>query len=333
MAVLPAGRKCIAMLVALGCCTRALGLRTTAAPCGASAPALDRLRPAACTGRELRGGLRRRGTWALRGWDAPPRMSVGESIQGAHTVDGSGSFDTVRVRSPHDADTILLSVLPAADQPPADGSRSVALLPGFGWGEGSHPSTYMCLQFVCDEVVARGECTVMDYGTGSGVLALAAAAMGAQRTVGVDKDDEILEHAAANAEFNSLDNVAMVNGRDVMVGSSGLYIGDDHVASNFDVTVANMLPAALVKLSPSIAMSVKEDSGVLALCGCNRDEVESVKAAFTRVGIRFTGERRKTGAAPGAPPKEYVLLTGTRPAASAAEKEAMIRFLSDSAAT
>ena len=252
-------------------------------------------------------------------------------------MDGSGSFDPVRVASPHDEGSSLLWVLPSAEEEaeevPADGSKSIALLPGFGWGEGSHPSTYMCLQFVCDEVSSRGPCTVMDYGTGSGVLALAAAAMGAEKAVGVDKDDEILEHAVANAELNSLENVAMVNGRDVMVGSCGLYIGDDHMAANFDVTVANMLPAALVKLSPSIAMSVKEGSGVLALCGCNRDEVESVKAAFTRVGIRFTGERTKTGAAPGAPVKEYVLLTGMRPAASADEREAMIRYLSDSAAT
>jgi ribosomal protein L11 methylase PrmA len=46
----------------------------------------------------------------------------------------------------------LLWVLPANESPPQDGTKSIMLQPGFGWGEGSHPSTYMCLQYICDEV-------------------------------------------------------------------------------------------------------------------------------------------------------------------------------------
>ena len=241
------------------------------------------------------------------------RMSVGHSVDGSPTVDGSGKFDPVRVVSPHDDGASLLWVVPAGALPPSDGTKSVSLLPGFGWGEGTHPSTYMCLQYICDETAARPGCSVMDYGTGSGVLALAAGAMGAQRVIGVDKDEEILEHAMENVEHNSLASVSVVNGREVMVGSEGLYIGDDHRAASFNVTVANMLPAALCKLSSAIAMSVAEDAGVLALCGCNRDEVPSVKAAFVKAGIEFTGERSKLGAAAGAEVKEYVLLMGRRP--------------------
>jgi ribosomal protein L11 methylase PrmA len=239
--------------------------------------------------------------------------SVGQSVDGSPTVDGSGKFDPVRVVSPHDDGANLLWVVPAGTLPPSDGTKSVSLLPGFGWGEGTHPSTYMCLQYICDETAARPGCSVMDYGTGSGVLALAAGAMGAQRVIGVDKDDEILEHAMENVEHNSLASVSMINGREVMVGSEGLYIGDDHRAASFDVTVANMLPAALCKLSSAIAMSVAEDAGVLALCGCNRDEVPSVKAAFVKAGIEFIGERSKLGGAAGAEVKEYVLLMGRRP--------------------
>ena len=258
-------------------------------------------------------------------------MSVGEHVDDSRTVDGSGSFDPVCVVSPHDAGTPVLWVLPSDESPKSDGVPSIALLPGFGWGEGTHPSTYMCLQYICDKT-SKG-CTVMDYGTGSGVLAVAAAAMGAARAVGVDKDDDILAHAAENAEKNSLEAVEVVNGREVMVGSHGLYIGDDHRVATFDVVVANMLPAALVKLSATIAMSVKEETGVLALCGCNRAEVDSVVAAFAKVGIEFTGERSAKGAAPGAAVKEYVLLMGRRPKQSAEEQKAMIDFLSDAAAT
>ena len=190
----------------------------------------------------------------------------------------------------------------------------------------------MCLQYVCEEVAARQGCTMMDYGTGSGVLALAAAAMGARHAVGVDKDDEILGHAVANAEHNALAGIAMmVNGREVMPGSSGLYIGNEHRVATFDVTVANMLPAALVKLSSTIAMAVKEKTGVLALCGCNREEDKSVRTAFEKLGIEFTGERSKIGAASGAPVKEYVLLMGRRPKRNEEERRAMVDFLSEQA--
>ena len=99
------------------------------------------------------------------------RMSVGQSVDGSPTVDGSGKFDPVCVVSPHDDGASLLWVVPAGALPPSDGTKSVSLLPGFGWGEGTHPSTYMCLQYICDETAARPGCSVMDYGTGSGVLA------------------------------------------------------------------------------------------------------------------------------------------------------------------
>ncbi|CAN0127372.1 unnamed protein product, partial [Ectocarpus fasciculatus] len=76
------------------------------------------------------------------------------------------------------------------------GLRSVKLLEGQGWGDGEHPSTWMCLDFL--ETAVEGGEEVVDYGTGSGVLAAAAAVLGAEHVTAIDIDVEILVHARQN---------------------------------------------------------------------------------------------------------------------------------------
>jgi ribosomal protein L11 methylase PrmA len=264
----------------------------------------------------------------------------------------------------------------------------IVIKEGEGWGEGRHPSTYMCLQFVWDEVSTRVKSgatpQVFDYGCGSGVLAIAARRFGAGRVVGVDKDEAILEHAVQNAVLNfgeecegdenvghgseNEDGLQFLNGREVMPTASGLLIGDRWEAETFDVVVANMLPAVLIKLAPAIALALTPNSAALALCGMRRDQVAEVRAAYERLGVVFEGERGREGAAPGAKWAEYVQLIGRsapapmtdlraplsdhtgagcpsmppdpprgprrvcrRPAPSAEQKRALLEYLSDAA--
>eukprot|EP00282_Hemiselmis_andersenii_P006184 CAMPEP_0114117446 /NCGR_PEP_ID=MMETSP0043_2-20121206/5037_1 /TAXON_ID=464988 /ORGANISM="Hemiselmis andersenii, Strain CCMP644" /LENGTH=237 /DNA_ID=CAMNT_0001209837 /DNA_START=113 /DNA_END=824 /DNA_ORIENTATION=- len=139
------------------------------------------------------------------------------------------------------------------------GVKDVLIKPSFGWGEGEHPTTFMCLKFLADHLEPLEAPSVLDYGTGSGVLAIAAKRLGASRVVGVDKDDEILECAEENAALNFGDDhtLELVHGRVVTPGSRGLFLADG-LSATFDVTVANMLAPALVRLAPVIVSAVKE---------------------------------------------------------------------------
>lgn len=95
------------------------------------------------------------------------------------------------------------------------------------------------------------------------MLAICAKKFGAGKVLGIDKDDEILEHAQDNCLVNNVEEVDLLNGRELMPGSSGLYIGTDFTPTTFDVVCANMLPAALVKLAAFISLGVKDDTGIL----------------------------------------------------------------------
>ena len=125
-------------------------------------------------------------TEAAAGGEEPTTF---DSVHVVHPTSGERSFSVI----PPDC-------WPHGEAPHPDSVRDVLIKPGFGWGEGTHPTTYMCLQFLAEHQ-GKGK-SMMDYGTGSGVLAVAAKRLGAGRVVGVDKDDEILECAEENAELN-----------------------------------------------------------------------------------------------------------------------------------
>jgi len=135
------------------------------------------------------------------------------------------TFEQVEVRHPTSASTeTCFCVLPPdlwehGEPPIANEVKDVVIKPGFGWGEGTHPTTYMCLQFLWEHIGCHTgrNLSMMDYGTGSGVLAIAAKRLGATRVVGIDKDDEILECANENAELNFGEEhgIELIHGREV----------------------------------------------------------------------------------------------------------------------
>jgi precorrin-6B methylase 2 len=239
--------------------------------------------------------------------------------------------------------------------------EDVIIKPGFAWGEGAHPSTYMCLRFICGTLGSKiNKLSFLDYGTGSGVLAIAAKRSGAGRVVGIDKDDEILHCAQENLALNFQNGdggIELVHGRDVVTASKGVMLGSSFSATQFDLVVANMLPAALIRLAPTIANAVRVEDGVLALCGMRRDQVADVATVYERNGVRITEESSMIGSAPGVcredayidrrrsnlikvflkklfaglPPVEWVLLRGRVPTRTAAEERARLEYLSDAA--
>jgi ribosomal protein L11 methyltransferase len=151
------------------------------------------------------------------------------------------------------------------------GQVEIILDPGLAFGTGTHPTTALCLAAI-DAFLERNErASVLDVGTGSGLLAIAARKLGAGKVVGTDNDIVALRVAAENAAENRVT---------VSLASEDL----SKVKSTFDLVVANILANTLVELAPAIARKV-EPKGTLLLSGILREQEEEVAAAYVARGL------------------------------------------------
>ena len=156
-----------------------------------------------------------------------------------------------------------LWIVPTWHTPPEPDAVNIVLDPGAAFGTGSHPTTRLVLAWLEDEVTG-GE-TVIDYGCGSGILAIAALKLGAGRAVGVDIDPLALEAARYNAAANAVD--LEVRGAGEPVGAVA------------DITVANILANPLRMLAPLLAAHTAS-GGRLALSGVLAAQATEVVAAY-----------------------------------------------------
>jgi ribosomal protein L11 methyltransferase len=155
--------------------------------------------------------------------------------------------------------------------------------PGRAFGTGGHASTRLALEWV-DALAGRGAglrgARVLDVGTGSGVLALAALALGAERAVGFDLDDVAVREAASMASRNGL-----VERLDLFTG------GIDALAHvRFDWVLANLLRSEMLPIAEAIAARVAPGGG-LVLSGLLEADGPPVVEAFERLGLTSRGER------------------------------------------
>lgn len=178
-----------------------------------------------------------------------------------------------------------LWIVPSWATAPDAEAINLVLDPGLAFGTGSHPSTRMCLLWL--ERSIRGGERVLDYGCGSGILAIAALRLGASAALGVDVDAQALVAAQANAERNRVD----------------AHFFDTETAPDIqaDLVVANILANPLILLAPLLAAhSCKR--GRIALSGILGSQAQEVMAAYARwFAMRVCG---KDG--------EWVLLEGLR---------------------
>lgn len=189
-------------------------------------------------------------------------------------------FDPIQISS-------RLWIVPSWHESPDPAAINLILDPGMAFGTGSHPTTRLCLEWL-ERTVRSGD-SLLDYGCGSGILAIAGARLGATKVCGVDIDPQAVEAANANAARNEV--VAR------FADSAEMLAGE------YDVVVANILSNPLRVLAPAICAHVRSGGGRLALSGILREQAEEIIAVYAPwIPLQVADVR-----------EDWVCLAGVRP--------------------
>lgn len=188
-------------------------------------------------------------------------------------------FDPIRVSD-------RLWIVPSWHESPDPAAINLILDPGMAFGTGSHPTTRLCLEWLERQVTESS--SLLDYGCGSGILAIAAARLGAGRVAGVDIDPQAVESARANAERNGVSAVFADSAQPV--------------AGEYDLVVANILSNPLRVLAPAICAHVRS-GGKLALSGILREQAEEIIGIYAQWLPMTVADTRE----------DWVCLSGVKP--------------------
>jgi ribosomal protein L11 methyltransferase len=181
-----------------------------------------------------------------------------------------------------------LVIVPAAlTLTPAPNDLPIRLGPGWAFGNGAHVSTQLCLG-VLEDYLHPGQ-SVLDLGTGSGILAIAAAKLGAAFVLALDIDVEAVQAARENTEINGVKHIVRVEQGSL---DTMLQAMSDGQASAADVVVVNILAPVVVKLlKAGLAQALKPD-GMLIVSGFVERQVEVVHAALQEAGLGIAYQGR-----------------------------------------
>lgn len=167
-------------------------------------------------------------------------------------------FDPIRISD-------RLWIVPSWHEPPDPHALCIKLDPGLAFGTGSHPTTRLCLAWL--EAQPLSGASVLDYGCGSGILAIAAARLGAAPVVGVDLDPQAVTAARDNAARNAV--------------AATFHLPDALPYGAYDILVANILTNPLRVLMPLLSARVKR-GGRIALSGILAEQAQDILALYGR---------------------------------------------------
>lgn len=212
------------------------------------------------------------------GIENPPEISFAEVADADWVRLTQSQFDPIRISD-------RLWIVPSWHNAPDPTAINLELDPGLAFGTGSHPTTRLCLRWLDDNL--QGGETLLDYGCGSGVLAIAAAKLGAARVDGVDIDPQAVQASRDNAALNEV--------------PAHFCLPGELAPDRYDVVVANILTNPLKGMAPLLAGRVRA-GGRLVLSGILAEQAEDVRAVY-REWFDFD---------PSATDEGWVRLAGTR---------------------
>jgi len=173
------------------------------------------------------------------------------------------------------------SIVPAGAASSSD--DAIHLIDGPAFGTGLHPTTAMCLELLDECLDIAIPETVLDVGTGSGVLAIAALVRGVERAVGLDVDAGALEIAAENARLNQVERrLELVHG-----GPSGVH-------GRWPLVLANIVAAPLMEMAPALVRRTGH-AGQLMLSGIPSAVTAEVEQIYRRLGMRLARTETRGG--------------------------------------
>ncbi|HVJ27862.1 MAG TPA: 50S ribosomal protein L11 methyltransferase [Vicinamibacterales bacterium] len=186
--------------------------------------------------------------------------------------------DSVWVLGPRAIRVGRIRIVPAgAEAEPG----ALQLLDTKAFGTGLHPTTALCLAILDETVQAGGPSSLLDVGTGSGVLALAALSLGVAEATGIDVDEAALRAAAENARINGFnDRLRLAPG------------GPEVITGTWPLVLANVLAAPLIEMAPALVQRVAHH-GEVVLSGIPAGLEEDVSRTYRRLGMhRMTVKSR-----------------------------------------
>jgi ribosomal protein L11 methyltransferase len=151
----------------------------------------------------------------------------------------------------------------------------IELDPGMAFGTGTHPTTVMCIQAL-ERTVQKGD-RIIDVGTGSGVLSIAGALLGAEKISALDLDQVAVTTAKMNIELNQVQEIVEVSQNNLLEG----------IVEPVDGIVANILAEVIVRFTDDAAKIVKKD-GYFIASGIIQPKKQEVKDALTKAGFEIT---------------------------------------------
>lgn len=175
----------------------------------------------------------------------------------------------------------LFIVTSEAERPA--GKSSLIIPAGMAFGTGEHATTLNCLRFIADLAEAQaGRWELLDLGCGSGILALAARALGAAKVEAGDFDPECVRTTKENVKLNHLTGVAVKK----------LDVFEWEPARTWPVVTANLYSTILTEIAPKLVRAVAP-GGALVFSGVMRDQEAEVVAAFRKAGLRIEDVKRQ----------------------------------------
>ena len=181
-----------------------------------------------------------------------------------------------------------LWICPSWQSPPDSDSINIMLDPGLAFGSGSHATTSMCLQWLAQAPLEGSE--VIDYGCGSGVLAIAAALLGANRVYGVDNDPQAIVATLDNSHRNNIDDAVLT-----------ACLPEALPPLQVDILVANILAEPLLQLAEKFSILLKP-GGKIVLSGLLPEQADTMLNTYDRWFAMDTPVLER----------EWVRLSGTR---------------------
>jgi ribosomal protein L11 methyltransferase len=185
-------------------------------------------------------------------------------------------FDPIQI-------TDKLYIVPTWHEAPDSEAINIILDPGLAFGTGSHPTTHLCLEWLTKQKLT----SVLDYGCGSGILAIAAKMLGANKVIGVDIDEQAIIASEYNAQQNQVNIL--------------FYDANTFSYDTFDIVIANILSSALMVLAPALANYCKS-GGQLALSGILEAQTDALILRYSEWFDMNPPEQMDA----------WILLTGTK---------------------